>query len=163
MKDGWWRLMKDDEGWWRMVKDDEGWWRMVKDDEGSLISSCFGVLVYDRWTDGQMNKRTDICECRVAFATENSEEKIYFMLIFTLYGRVHLKKIQTWIFTFGGSSFFLDEPFPKGDKNFRQTFYTILTNLTKAQPYSLSCRKPARLGRESEYEDIFNIDNWYPR
>ena len=41
------------EEWWRMK--DEGW-RM-------MISSCWRVLLYDR--------RTDICDCRVAFATEN--------------------------------------------------------------------------------------------
>ena len=49
---------------------------MVKDDEGSLISSCFGVLVYDRRTDGRTNKRTDICECKVAFATEKLQNVI---------------------------------------------------------------------------------------
>jgi len=54
---------KDDEGWWRMMKDDEGWWNMMKDDEWWLISSWFGVSLSDR--------RTDICDCRVAFATEN--------------------------------------------------------------------------------------------
>ena len=58
--EGW---MKNDEGW---MKNDEGWmmkvewWRI-------MISSCWGVLVYDRQMDG----RTDICECRVAFSTEN--------------------------------------------------------------------------------------------
>ena len=45
-------MMKDDEGWWRM---NEEWWRM-------MILSCWGVLVTDRITD--------ICDCRVAFATE---------------------------------------------------------------------------------------------
>ena len=30
MKEGWWRMMKDDEGWWRMMKNDEGW---MKNDE----------------------------------------------------------------------------------------------------------------------------------
>ena len=44
--------MKNDEGW---MKNDEGW-RM-------MISSCWGVLITDRLMD--------ICECRVAFATEN--------------------------------------------------------------------------------------------
>ena len=44
------------EEWW-MLKD-EGW-RM-------MISSCWGVSVTDWLTDKQM----DICECRVAFATE---------------------------------------------------------------------------------------------
>ena len=48
--------MKDDEGWWRMMKDDEGWWRMMK---VWLISSCFGVLVYDRRTDERTNGRTN--------------------------------------------------------------------------------------------------------
>ena len=31
-----------------------------------MISSCWGVLTYD----GQTDRRTDICDCRVAFATE---------------------------------------------------------------------------------------------
>ena len=33
-----------------------------------MISSCLGVLIYDRQTD----KWTEICDCRVAFATENA-------------------------------------------------------------------------------------------
>ena len=38
----------------------EGW--MKNDDD------CWGVLLMDRKT----NKQTDICDCRVAFATENN-------------------------------------------------------------------------------------------
>ena len=45
---------------WRMMKV-EGW-RMI-------ISSCWGVSVTDWWKD----KQTDICECRVTFATEKEE------------------------------------------------------------------------------------------
>ena len=56
MKEGW---MKNNEGW---MKNDEGW-RM-------MISSCLGVLLMDR----QTNKQTDICDCRFAFMTENSEK-----------------------------------------------------------------------------------------
>ena len=58
MKEGW---MKSDEGWiknyegWRM--NDEGWWFQV-------------VEGFCRQTDERMNGWTDICECRVAFATE---------------------------------------------------------------------------------------------
>ena len=57
MKEGW---MKNDEGW---MKNDE-WW--MKNDEGwrMMISSCWGIL----WL---IDRRMDICECRVAFATEN--------------------------------------------------------------------------------------------
>ena len=62
-------MMKDE---WRMKNDEE--WRMMmdewmKNDEGwiMMISSCWGVLL----TDGQTEKRTDICDCRVDFATEN--------------------------------------------------------------------------------------------
>ena len=51
MKEEWWRMIQDK---WRKMKD-EGWMKM--------ISSCWGVLLMDR--------RTDICDCRVAFATEN--------------------------------------------------------------------------------------------
>ena len=38
----------------------EEWWRM-------MISSCLRVLLSDEWT----NEQTDICDCRVAFVTEN--------------------------------------------------------------------------------------------
>ena len=50
MKDGWWRMMKDNEGW------------MV------MISSSWGVLI--------TNKRTYICDCRVAFATEKPNDPL---------------------------------------------------------------------------------------
>ena len=54
MKEGW---MKSDEGW---MKNDERW--MMKD-EGCWFQAVEGFCW---WTDG----RTDICDCRVAFATE---------------------------------------------------------------------------------------------
>ena len=55
--------MKNNEGW-RM--NDEGWW--------------FQALEGFLWLiDGQMNKWTDICKCRVAFANSNF---FYFFLIF---------------------------------------------------------------------------------
>ena len=57
---------KMNEEWW-MLKD-EGW-RM-------MISSCWGVSVTDRQMNKQTNEHTDICECRVAFATEKSNENI---------------------------------------------------------------------------------------
>ena len=48
------------EGW--MIKD-EGW--LMKDDDFKLLRG------FDLWrTDG----RTDICDCKVAFATENVEQ-----------------------------------------------------------------------------------------
>ena len=56
MKEGWWRMMKDDEGW---MKDE---WRMMKDDDFKLLRG---------FASEQTDRRTDICECRVAFATEN--------------------------------------------------------------------------------------------
>ena len=56
--------MKDE---WRMIKNDEGWmkdeWRMMKDDDFKLLKG-FAL--------GQTNKQTDICDCRVAFATWKS-------------------------------------------------------------------------------------------
>ena len=58
MKEGW---MKNDE-WWMM--NDEGW---MKNDEGWWFLAFEGFWFM---TDKQTNKRTDICECRVAFATE---------------------------------------------------------------------------------------------
>ena len=53
------------EGW---MKNDQGW-RMKDDDFKLLRGFC------DWLTDGQTNERTDICECRVAFATENTQKK----------------------------------------------------------------------------------------
>ena len=51
-----WRMMN--EGW---MKNDEGW-RMMKDDDFKLLRG---------FDYGQTDKRTDICDCRVAFATES--------------------------------------------------------------------------------------------
>ena len=51
MKEGW---MKNDEGW---NMNDEGWWFQA------VEGFCF-------MTDERTNKRTDICDCRVAFPTE---------------------------------------------------------------------------------------------
>ena len=38
----------------------------------------------DRQMDGWTNKRTDICECRVAFATENKSIHCFYILFFRL-------------------------------------------------------------------------------
>jgi len=54
MKEGW---MKNDEGW---MKKDGGW--MMEDDDLKLLRG---------FADGRTNEWTDICDCRVAFATEN--------------------------------------------------------------------------------------------
>ena len=68
MKEGW---MKSDEGW---MKSDEGWmknderWRMQYDDFKLLKG-------FDLW---QTDERTDICDCRVAFATEKCEISHFF-------------------------------------------------------------------------------------
>ena len=53
-----WRMMKD-EGW---RKNDE-WWGM--NDEGWWFQAVEGFC-------RRMDKQTDICDCRVTFATENS-------------------------------------------------------------------------------------------
>ena len=58
MNEEWWRMKVE---WWRIKVE---WWRM-------MISSCSEVLVYDRQMNEWTDKRTDICECRVGFATEN--------------------------------------------------------------------------------------------
>ena len=55
MKEGW---MNNDEGWWRMK---DKWWRM--NDEGWWFQAVEGFWW---WT----NRRTGICDCRVAFTTE---------------------------------------------------------------------------------------------
>ena len=52
-----WIMMKNE---WRMMKD-ERW--MMKDDDFKLLKG-FAL--------GQTNERTDICDCRVAFATGKS-------------------------------------------------------------------------------------------
>ena len=66
MKEGW---MKNDERWMendeRWMKNDDGW-RM--NDEGWWLQAVEGFC---RLRDWQTNRQTDICECRVAFATEN--------------------------------------------------------------------------------------------
>ena len=55
MKVEWWRMIKKDEGW-RM--NDEGWWFQAV--EGFWLQ-----------TDRRTDRITDICDSRVAFATEN--------------------------------------------------------------------------------------------
>ena len=58
-----WRMMKDDEGWWSV---NEEWWRM--NDEGWWFQAVEGFC-------RQTNAWTDICDCRVAFATEKVNNK----------------------------------------------------------------------------------------
>ena len=58
MKEKW---MKNDAGW---MKKDEGW---RFNDEGWWFLAVEGFWFM---TDERTNERTDICECRVAFATE---------------------------------------------------------------------------------------------
>ena len=41
-------------------------WRMMEDEGWRIISSCWGVLIMDRLTNG-------ICECRVTFTNENCQ------------------------------------------------------------------------------------------
>ena len=68
MKDiGW--MMKDE--WWKtndercMMKDES--WRMKDENIDFKLFEGFGL-----WqTNEQTDKQTDICDCRVAFATEN--------------------------------------------------------------------------------------------
>ena len=64
MKEGWWRMMKDE---WTMMKDE---WSMMKDNDFKLLRG---------FDNGQTNRRTDICDCRVAFATEN--HIIYYKMV----------------------------------------------------------------------------------
>ena len=47
--------MENDEGW---MINDAGWWFQAVDG-------------FCRQTDEQTDRQTDICDCRVAFATEN--------------------------------------------------------------------------------------------
>ena len=48
-------------------------WRMMKDEWRMIISSFEGVLQTNKLTD----KRTDICDCRVAFATDKLRSTIF--------------------------------------------------------------------------------------
>ena len=74
MKEGWMKndekLLKNDEGWKmnderQMMKDES--WRMKDEKIDFKLFEGFGL-----WqTNEQMNGQTDICDCRVAFATEN--------------------------------------------------------------------------------------------
>ena len=73
MKEGWTKndegWMKNEEGW---MKNDEGWMKndkgWMKNDEGWWFQAVDGFC---RQTDEQQtDKQTNICECRVAFATE---------------------------------------------------------------------------------------------
>ena len=76
MKEGWIKIdeewMKNDEGW---MKNDEGW---MKNDEGWRKNDEWWGMNDEGWwfqaVEGfcrRMDKRTDICDCRVTFATEN--------------------------------------------------------------------------------------------
>ena len=75
MKEGW---MKNDEGWMKndkvWMKNDEGWkkndegWK--KNDEGWWFQAVEGFCFR---MDKRTNERTDICNCRVAFATQNEK------------------------------------------------------------------------------------------
>ena len=66
MKEGW---MKSDEGW---MKSDEGW--MMKDEGWMMQYDDFKLLRgFDLW---QTDERTDICDCRVAFATEKLVQEL---------------------------------------------------------------------------------------
>ena len=57
------RMMKDE---WRRMKDE---WRMMKDEEWMMKDEDFKLL--RGFEDRQTDEQKDICECRVAFATEN--------------------------------------------------------------------------------------------
>ena len=63
MKEGW---MKNDEGWMKndkvWMKNDEGW---KMNDEGWWFQAVEGFCF-------MTDKQTDICDCRVAFATEKT-------------------------------------------------------------------------------------------
>ena len=47
---------------------------MLKDDERMIDFKVFWGFAL-RLTDERTNERTDICDCRVAFATENKDVK----------------------------------------------------------------------------------------
>ena len=57
--------MKKDE--WKMIKYE---WRMMKDERWMMKDDDFKLL--KGFALGQTNERTDICDCRVAFATGKS-------------------------------------------------------------------------------------------
>ena len=62
---------------------------MMKDDDFKLLRGFA-----DKWTNEQMNKRTDICDFRVAFATEDEITKItipYWFAITVQYSEVTME------------------------------------------------------------------------
>ena len=65
MKDEWWKT--SDERW--MMKDES--WRMEDEKIDFDLFEGFGLWQTDKRTNERMNERTDICDCRVAFKTEN--------------------------------------------------------------------------------------------
>ena len=54
------------------MSQNEEW--MMKDDESMIDFKVFWGFAL-RLTDERTNERTDICDCRVAFATENAEKE----------------------------------------------------------------------------------------
>ena len=104
MEEWWWgwRMLKDIgrmlEGYWRIF---EGCWKNGNEDDNenevyeglrwALLSGWLESEMIDfSWIrgfdDGRTDGRTDICDCRVAFATEKLE-------IFNLYGNIHLSTL----------------------------------------------------------------------
>ena len=83
-----WRMMKDE---WRMMKD-EGW--MINDDNFKLLWG---------FADWLTDRRTDICECRVAFATEKL--KLPVLLAWKLAGfsvpTLMVSISQSWVWWMG--------------------------------------------------------------
>ena len=72
MKEGWMKNVKNE---W--MKNYEGW--MMKDDDFKLFRGL---------GDGRTNRRSDICDCRVAFETENISHlwsRLYIWISFTTY------------------------------------------------------------------------------
>ena len=102
MNEEWWRM---NEGW---MKNDEGWmkdeWEMMKDEGCVMKDEGFKLLRgFASWrTDRRTDERTDICECRVAFATEN------WNMCFTMPPFLHNDKL-TWVFIRNSVSVIVDK------------------------------------------------------
>ena len=67
---------------------DEGYKMKMKDEFKAIWGFCFG------YTDGQTDVRTDICDCRVAFATEK-------LFLFYMITEIHSSPVNFKCATFG--------------------------------------------------------------
>ena len=91
---------------------------MMKDDDFKLLNG-FAL----QWMNKRTNKQTDICDCRVTFATENSLT----LIGWTMYGPI--KQVTVFIFQ-GVVKIFLQSIGTLACINHRQSVMNYLLNET---------------------------------